>query len=212
MSARRSAHESTLPGVVSGVFRQFQTCAWLNNLQRNRLMTGSDHVETKRPGWLLIRDRACLFSSHSLLLCVFVCVAVDLAMLWVWEGNMFVLVSQYCSQQHRLQFTLLYMEWMNPSQDICRKLILSSIHHLGLVCDSSFTVYTRKLWALHILSSQDISLGNAYGPVIECCAFLFWWCSCLWHLCYWVTSSNIQYLVKVLLIVRAHYCILFYKR
>lgn len=76
---------------------------------------------------------------------VCVCEAVDLAMLWVWEGNMFVLVSQYCRKLHRLQFTLLYMERMDPSQDICRKLILSSIHHLGFACDSSFTVYTRKL-------------------------------------------------------------------
>lgn len=88
--ARR--HESALPGVVSGVFRRFQTCARLNNLQSNWLMTGSDHVETKRPGWLLIRD-----SSLSLLLApaawivsvmaCCVCVCVSMCNVRLWEGK-----------------------------------------------------------------------------------------------------------------------------
>lgn len=95
--------------------------------------------------------------SLSLPLTLTVCVFV-----WVWlwirlccgcgKGACLCWCLSIAQKQHRLQFTLLYMEWMDPSQDICRKLILSSIHHLGFVCDSSFTVYTRKQWALHTLS------------------------------------------------------------
>ncbi len=104
-------------------------------------MTGSDHVETKRPGWLLIRDRGCLFPSRSLLvfLCVFVREAVDLAASVVGVGREYVCVGVSVLQE-AAQFSLPYMERMDPSQDICRKLILSSIHHLGFVRDSSFTV------------------------------------------------------------------------
>lgn len=133
-------------------------------------------------------------SPHTHTHCYCACLGV---WLWIWlccgcGKGIFLCWCLTTAVSNTDYSSLLYVEWMNPSQDICRKLILSSIHHLGLVCDTSFTVYTRKLWALHILRSQDSSLRNAYGPESDCCTFLFWWSRCLWHFCYWATSLNIE--------------------
>jgi len=136
VSARRSAHESALRGVVSAVFRRFQTCARLNNLRSDRLMTGSDHVETKRPGWLLIRDGARLFPSRSLFLlcvcgvCVCVCVCACDA---VGLGREYVCVGVSVLQEAVEDYSSLRYTWRGgrTPRDICRKLILSSVHHSG---------------------------------------------------------------------------------
>ena len=83
------------------------------------------------------------------------------------------------------------MEWMNPSQDICRKLILSSIHHMGFLCDSSFTVYTRKQWALHTLS-KTFHREMHMNPRLSAVRIFFVWC--LWQRfvlsCYIASNAN----------------------
>lgn len=151
--------KSALPGVVSGVFRQFQTCARLNNLEHNWLMTGSDHVETERTGWLLIRDSDCLFC----LLRVSTCGCGYAAGV---GRKTFVLMSQWGSQQQWLQIALLFFHGVDGS-------LQGHLVKTGFDSRSSLLRW-HLLYCLHVCAcDQDISLwemnvNSRFSAVHDC--------------------------------------------